>query len=107
MNDQDDEDRLEAYFAAARAESIPARAALYTAILADAAAARVPAPAPRRRHLPWGAASALAACAALGFWVGLVGTGDYGGTAYPSVTAASDDAAAPVDAFFDLASVEG
>lgn len=108
---QPDDDQLEAFFAAARAEQVPPPSALYGAILADAAAisgrrATVPA-APHRRRLPWGAASALAACAALGFWVGLVGTGDYGTTSFRSAAAFSDDGADPVDAFFDLAAVEG
>lgn len=110
MTDRD-EDQLEAFFAAARAETVPPRSTLYGAILADAAAASAGRAAlaaiPPRRRLPWAAASALAACAALGFWVGLVGTGDYGTASLRSAAAFSDDGPDPVDAFFDLASVEG
>jgi hypothetical protein len=85
---QDDDD-LEAFFAAARAETPEPAPALLAAILADADAeaaagsrrgplpprARRTAARPARASTRWRAAAALAACAALGFFAGLAGSG--------------------------------
>jgi hypothetical protein len=107
----DDEADLAALFAAARGEDPPLRPALLSAILTDAAtvsAARRPAPG-RWRLLGglggWGA-TALAAAAVLGFWLGIAGDIDITNpSAWAGARTAESDAD-PVAAFFDLASAE-
>jgi len=123
------EERLLApWFAAARAEAADPPLALLSAIIADAGAigamrtaaitpAPVPAtPGPRRRWLQgvggWKGLTALAACAAVGFWIGIAGrvTIEDGAVWAGTRTVAANAEAAPDDpvvAFFDLASVEG
>lgn len=115
-----DEAALAAFFAAARADEPPVPMALLSAILADAAelaAERAPAPAPvarpARRRLGrlfdplggWRGATALAACALVGFWIGIAGDIAIDGTSVQAGTtvADSDD---PVVEFFDLAALE-
>lgn len=115
---------LEPWFAAARAESAEPPLALYSAILGDAAAVaaerRPPLP---RREQPvahggggisgiggWKGLTALAACAAVGFWIGIAGqvTIENGAVWSGAKTLASDATPDdPVGAFFDLASAEG
>ena len=110
-----DEAALAPFFLAARAGAPEPPLPLLTAILADAAdiaAARRPAPpAPARPRwrgaVPpvlggWRGAGALAACAALGFWLGLAGGVTLDGT----TLATADDGADPVEALFELAAVE-
>lgn len=135
-----DERLLTPWFAAARAEAADPPLALLSAILADAgeigaartaAVAREPEPEPapepvavpaaapsrpKRRWLQgvggWKGLTALAACAAIGFWIGIAGrvTIEDGAVWAGSPTAAVDAESGlddPVVAFFDLASVEG
>jgi hypothetical protein len=128
-----DEATLGAFFAAARgADRAPDRGpttALLSAILADAAAvaaerraAAAAAPPAARGRWPgtlrtiggWRGLTALAACAALGFWLGIAGevTIDTGRSAWPSFDASADASADQgvddqLGAFYDLASVEG
>ena len=113
---------LAPFFAAGRADPPAPPVNLLSAILADAAeagAARRAVPAPRRlsRRLPgrrgvapggWRGATALAACALLGFWLGLAGSFSIDGTTLRAGTAlaSSEEAADPVAAFLDLAAVE-
>lgn len=109
---------LEAWFAAARAEPAEPPLALMSAILGDAAivtAERRPAP-PRRKPAVlggiggWKGLTALAACAAVGFWIGIAGqvTIENGAVWSGAGTVASDATPDdPVGAFFDLASAEG
>ncbi|MFT3972630.1 MAG: hypothetical protein QM699_04035 [Amaricoccus sp.] len=130
-----DETSLEPWFAAARAERTDPPLALLAAILDDAVAVgagRAPmAPvlvaepepdvaavialepdAPRRRlgALGWKAMTALAACALLGFWIGIAGRvtiedgAVWSGARAVAADTVPDD---PVGAFFDLASAEG
>ena len=131
------ETALEPFFAAARAADRAGgrgpTTALLSAILADAAAvaserraAEAPAAVRRRggylRTLGgWPGLTALAACAALGFWLGIAGevTIDTGQSAWSSSWSgpwssdgAGDDTAAgdgadQLGAFYDLASAEG
>ena len=56
----------------------------------------------------WRGATALAACAALGFWLGLAGGVTLDGTTLQAGTtlATADDGADPVEALFELAAVE-
>jgi hypothetical protein len=107
-----DEAALRPFFAAARAAEPPVRTDFLTAILADAAAVRAaprPAAAPSRRRLEaiggWRGFAALAASAAVGFWLGTTGAlpVDEGAMAE---TAAVADSAGPVADFFDLAAAE-
>jgi ferric-dicitrate binding protein FerR (iron transport regulator) len=117
MTPQLRDDDLEAFFAAARAENPAPRTALLSAILADAAevqAARAPRaslPVPPQRPAGWrfgrlfaplGGVAALAACAALGFWIGLAGSLTLDG----ATLTAGETPAYGVDAFFDYASLE-
>ena len=113
---------LAPFFAAGRADPPAPPVNLLSAILADAAeagAARRAVPAPRRlsRRLPgrrgvapggWRGATALAACAALGFWLGIAGGISIDGATLQAGTAlvAADDGADPVESLFDLAAVE-
>jgi hypothetical protein len=108
-----DEAELRPFFAAARAAEPPVRTDFLTAILADAAAVRAaPRPraaAPSRRRLEAiggrRGIAALAASAAVGFWLGTSGAlpVDEGAMAE---TAAVADSAGPVADFFDLAAAE-
>ncbi len=115
-----DEAALAPFFAAARRAEPPPPVHLLSAILADAAAAqaaRSPAAEPGRRTPPgravrlaapvggWRGVAALAACAALGFWLGLAGEISIDGATVSAGTAVaeSDD---PVGEFFDLAAME-
>lgn len=125
---------LDPWFAALRAEPAEPPLALLSAILADAAVvdearnavheptavvaeATTPAPLPaadadepRRRLSGWKAAVALAACAALGFWIGIDGRVTVeDGSVWTGTRAAAADSMPddPVGAFFDLASAEG
>ena len=116
---------LEPFFAAARAADRGATTALLSAIIADAAegtaerrAAAAAAPPPARRRGGgtlraiggWRGLTALAACAALGFWLGIAGevSIDTGQTSWSSYDATADGGADDqVGAFYDLASVEG
>ena len=120
-----DASALEPFFAAARDTDAGPSVTLLSAILADAgevsaerrAAEAVPAPASRRsggylRTIGgWRGLTALAACAALGFWLGIAGevsidTGQ--ATSWSSYDSTADGSADDqVGAFFDLASVEG
>ena len=115
-----DEAALAPFFAAARAAEPPPPVHLLSAILADAAvaqAARTPPAEPVRRARRgralrfaapiggWRAVAALAACAALGFWLGLAGEVSIDG-ATVSAGAAIAETDDPVGEFFDLASVE-
>jgi hypothetical protein len=121
---------LEPFFAAARAADRTAvrgpTTALLSAILADAAevsaeraaAAAEPLAAGHGAYLRaiggWRGLTALAACAALGFWLGIAGEVpiDTGGSAWSSY-GTSDGASAEgggddqLGAFYDLASAEG
>lgn len=127
-----EEQGLEPWFAAARAEVADPPLALLSAILADAAsvgAAREVAVPPAREvpaevvPLPqagggwrfdlvggWKGLAGLAACAAVGFWIGMVGEvtvedgAVWSGARAVAADSAPDD---PVGAFFDLASAEG
>ena len=119
----DDEAALAPFFAAARAAPPDPSTSLLSAILADAAEAvaapkpTAPARAPVRLRLRdavapalggWRGATALAACAALGFWLGIAGGISIDGTTLQAGTAlvAADDGADPVESLFDLAAVE-
>lgn len=121
-----EEAALDALFAQARAETPPPSIALLSAILADAgeidAARRAEAEAFRpvaARKNRWFAAileplggwrglTVLGTCAVLGLWVGMTDLTGYYGLASPTTVAASDDGSADqVDAFYNLASVEG
>ncbi|MFO1141133.1 MAG: hypothetical protein U1E59_01885 [Amaricoccus sp.] len=112
---------LAPFFAEARAGDPGPTTALLSAILADAGAVsaerRAPAsPAPRGRLGGWRGLAALAACAVLGFWIGIAGnlpieagttsSASYDGEA--SSDAGSDGGAVDqLGAFYDLASLEG
>jgi hypothetical protein len=111
---------LAPFFAAARATTPDPPVSLLSAILADAAEATAPQPAPAATSAPararwraalapalggWRAATALAACALLGFWLGLAGGVTIEGTTLQAGAAAAE-ADDPVEAFFDLAAVE-
>ena len=116
---------LAPFFAEARAREIGPTTALLSAILADAGAVaaerRAPAPgAPRRGRIRqfggWRGLAALAACAVLGFWIGIAGnlpieTGTTSSASYDGGTSsdASSDGGADdqLGAFYDLASLEG
>lgn len=128
---------LEPWFAAARAEREDAPLALLSAILADAGAVSggrmsgagtmTKVHRHRRKALPaaprqvgtarpldrlggWKGLAALAACAALGLWVGMDGRVTIeDGTVWKGARAVAADSAPddPVGAFFDLASAEG
>ncbi len=122
---------LEPFFAAARAEVDAPPLALFSAILADAGrvsaerSAHAPEPtggdappAERRGRFElvggWRGLASLAACAVLGFWIGIAGnvTIEDGKVWAGSSTASADALVAdsgtgdPVDAFFDLAATE-
>jgi len=104
---------LAPFFAAARAAPPEPSVALLSAILADAAEAGPPpaaAPAPVRRLAPavgyWRGAAALAACALLGFWLGLAGGVEIDGATLQAGTASAADNADPIETFFDLAAME-
>ena len=108
---------LAPFFAAGRAAAPEPSVALLSAILADAvsataARAAAPAPAPAgRRWAPaiggWRGATALAACALLGFWLGIAGElGAEGRTLGAAGVWAEDGTGDPADALFDLASAE-
>lgn len=105
---------LEAFFAAARAEEPRLSDALVAAILADAAAAAPARPVvvalPRRRAWRpsdrWQAAVALAAAAALGFWIGLAGHLEIIDPTVWTGIGLTETAADPVAGFYDLAAVE-
>jgi hypothetical protein len=111
---------LAPFFAAARAEAPEPSVALLSAILADAAeagSARRPPPPARVRWRDavapalggWRGATALAACALVGFWLGLAGGITIDGTTLAAGTAlaAADDGADPVETLLvDLAAVE-
>lgn len=120
VEDRSAAEALAPFFAAARADPPAPPVNLLSAILADAAeagAARraVPVaqrlPLPRRRAVAaggWRGVTALAACALLGFWLGLAGSFSIDGTTLRAGTAlaSSEEAADPVAAFLDLAAVE-
>ena len=118
---------LAPFFAAARATAPEPPLDLLSAILADAAEAGAPHPIPargpatarpdrpRRRSLAatlggWRGATALAACAALGFWLGIAGSVTVDGGMLRSDAASYASASAygadPVETFLDLASLE-
>jgi hypothetical protein len=113
MAGQADEAALRPFFAAARAAEPPVRTDFLTAILADAAAVRRTAPPPPAAAAPrrlaaiggWRGLAALAASAAVGFWLGTTGAlpVDEGAMAE---TAAVAESAGPVADFFDLAAAE-
>ncbi len=113
---------LEPFFAAARAADRGPTTTLLSAILGDAAdvsaerraAAAHPVPGPRGGYLRtiggWRGLTALAACAALGFWLGIAGEVpiDPGQSSWSSYDASGDASTDDqVGAFFDLASAEG
>lgn len=116
---------LEPWFAAAREAPADPPLALLSAILGDAAAvsaerqgtvaARRPAGGPAERRVfdvvgGWKGLGALAACAAIGFWMGLAGQvtiedgAVWSGSRAVAADTSPDD---PVGAFFDLAMAEG
>jgi hypothetical protein len=104
---------LAPFFAAARTAPPEPALVLRSAILADAAEAVPPsAPTPtRRRALApafgfWRGAAALAACALLGFWLGLAGSVTIDGATLQAGTAVAADSADPIETFFDLAAME-
>lgn len=109
---------LESWFAAARAEPAGPPLALFSAILGDAAAVtaeRRP-PLPRRKQAVlggiggWKGLTGLAACAAVGFWIGIAGQVTIeNGTVWSGAGTVTSEAMPddPVGAFFDLASAEG
>jgi hypothetical protein len=110
----EDEAMLAPFFAAARVAPPEPPLRLLSAILADAAEARAPAPAtsaagPRWRGLPalggWRAATALAACAVLGFWLGLAGGVTIDGTTLQAGSFAADGGD-PIETFLELAAAE-
>jgi hypothetical protein len=110
----EEEQTLAAYLAAGRADEAPPSDALMAAILADGLAAMPPHPVarplrrPAARHLSdrWSAAVALAAAAAVGFWIGLAGQLEViDPTAWTGV-GLTEAEADPVAGFFDLAAVE-
>jgi hypothetical protein len=112
----DDEAALAPFFAAARAAPPEPPLRLLSAILADAAEAGAPAPAapaapPRWRTVlapalgGWRAATALAACALLGFWLGLAGGVTIDGTTLQAGSFAADGGD-PIETFLELAAAE-
>ena len=110
-----DEAALAPFFLAARAGAPEPPLPLLTAILADAAEARSPAPAApapvrRGRLAPafgvWRGAAALAACALLGFWLGLAGGVTVDGATLRAVAASAADDGDPIETFLDLAAME-
>jgi hypothetical protein len=117
--DRDAAQVLAPFFAAARDEPPEPSVTLLSAILADAAGAaasrRAPPHAPARWRdavAPalggWRGATALAACALIGFWLGIAGGITIDGTTLEAGTAlASADAGTdPVEALLDLAAAE-
>jgi hypothetical protein len=122
-----DEAMLDPWFAAVRAEPAEPPLALLSAIVGDAAAvslerrtaaAVLPPPTPPQaigRPVAdvvggWKGLTALAACAATGFWIGIAGQVTvedgrvWSGQGTVAAEASPDD---PVGAFFDLAAAEG
>ena len=106
-----DEAALAPFFAAARAAAPEPPVRLLSAILADAAEASAPHSAPvaaRWRAVPalgWRGATALAACAALGFWLGLAGGVTIDGATLQAGTLAADGGD-PIETFLELAAME-
>ena len=106
-----DEAALAPFFAAARAAPPEPPVRLLSAILADAAEAGAPLAAPvaaRWRAVPalgWRGATALAACALLGFWLGLAGGVTIDGTTLQAGTVAADGGD-PIETFLELAAME-
>jgi hypothetical protein len=105
-----DEAALRPFFAAARAAEPPVRTDFLTAILSDAAAVRAAPPppvaaAPRRFAAigGWGGLAALAASAAVGFWLGTTGALPVDERAMAETAAVAES---PVAEFFDLAAAE-
>jgi hypothetical protein len=113
-----EEQALAPFFAAARAAPPEPPLRLLSAMLADAAEAGAPerampaaARAGWRRVLApalggWRAATALAACAVLGFWLGLAGGVTIDGTTLQAGTFAAADGGDPIETFFELAAAE-
>lgn len=115
-----DEDELERFFAAARAEQDAGdgpNLALFAAILRDAAIVTAerdavpegPAPAPVRRFAAiggWPGFAAMAACAVVGFWAGIAGNLSLDGTTLERSTSLVASAEDPVDAFYTLGTGE-
>jgi hypothetical protein len=111
-----EEAALAPFFAAARRAPPEPSVALLSAILADAAEAAAPRPSPAPRPPVrarwraalggWGGATALAACAMLGFWIGLAGGVTIDGATLQAGAVTAADADDPVEAFFALAAVE-
>jgi hypothetical protein len=105
---QDDE-TLEAFFAAAGREEVAPSPALIAAVLADAAAVTSAREAHRSRRAAarWRgwvpATAALAASALLGFWIGVAGEGAQVSLFAETTAGEAED---PVGGFFDLASAE-
>ena len=129
MPSHTDDAMLDSFFAAARADTPAPRAALLSAILADAAemhAARAAAPPAARIPPPfhsrlagllspiggWRGLGALGACAGLGFWLGAAGHLTLDGAALTAGISAgaadgtTDSTVEGVDAFFDYAFLE-
>lgn len=121
-----DEDELERFFAAARADAAEPSLALLGAILRDAATVTAerdpvreapavraaPPPAGSTRLAPiggWPGFAAMAACAVIGFWAGMAGNLSLDGMTLErsaglgSQVASADD---PVDAFYTLGTAE-
>jgi len=105
---------LAPYFDAARMRTQDPSVALLSAIIADAAAvqaARNPPPPAWRRLLDparrtWPASAALAACALLGFWVGVAGTVSIDPTSFATTLSDGSTDADPVATFLELAAME-
>lgn len=126
--DHADAASLEAFFAAARKETVAPRLELMNAILADAAgldaeraaaAPRVSRAAPKPKDLGvrlaglfaglggWRVAAALIVCTAIGFGAGLSGSVSLSNDFGIYDTASYDDTATGVTALYDLALAEG
>lgn len=91
-------------------ETVAVEPALVAAPSIPSALPSAPAEEDGHRTRAWKAFAALAACAALGFWIGLAGqvTIEDGAVWSGVRSAAAEDAPDdPVGAFFDLASLEG
>lgn len=122
-----DERMLEPWFAAAREEPADPPLALLSAILADAASVSAERQETTLDRRPtdrgeavdrrvfdivggWKGLGALAACAAVGFWMGLAGQVTIeNGTVWSGSSSVAADATPddPVGAFYDLAMAEG
>lgn len=111
---------LAPFFAEARARELGPTTALLSAILADAGAVAaerrapaLPMPSGRFRRLGgWRGLVALAACAVLGFWIGIAGNvpieaGTNASASYDSDASSDSGADDQLGAFYDLASLEG